>query len=90
MLNIHPPQEVGNRNITFIVNNLNQGTPFNNDCPKVNGTKTPTGCVATAMAQVMNYWKYPEVGTGAGIIKLPDTGKQDVLQFRQKNSTGET
>lgn len=62
----------------------NQGTPFNNDCPKVNGTKTPTGCVATAMAQVMNYWKYPEVGTGAGIIKLPDTGKQDVLQFRQK------
>ena len=26
-----------------------------------------TGCVATAMAQIMNYWKYPEKGTGSDI-----------------------
>ena len=24
-----------------------------------------TGCVATAMAQVMKYWNYPESGTGS-------------------------
>lgn len=37
-----------------------QSTPYNNLCPK----GTYSGCVATAMAQVMNYHKYPEVGTG--------------------------
>src|SRR3990172_90994 len=26
---------------------------------------TPTGCVATAMAQVMKYWAWPSVGTGS-------------------------
>ena len=26
---------------------------------------TPTGCTATAMAQVMNYWKHPLQGTGS-------------------------
>lgn len=41
-----------------------QDAPYNNDCPSVNNRKCPTGCVATAMAQVMNYFKYPEVGTG--------------------------
>lgn len=38
----------------------NQGEPFNNDCPLLNGERTVTGCVATAMAQVMNYHKWPE------------------------------
>lgn len=42
----------------------NQDAPFNNLCPSVNGEKSYTGCVATAMSQVMNYWKYPESGSG--------------------------
>lgn len=43
----------------------NQDTPYNNLCPP-DGTKlSMTGCVATAMAQVMNYWKYPASGTGS-------------------------
>lgn len=37
-----------------------QGEPFNNQCPMVDGQKTVTGCVATAMAQVMYYWKWPK------------------------------
>lgn len=38
----------------------NQSEPYNNMCPKYNGTNlSATGCVATAMAQVMMYWKYP-------------------------------
>lgn len=33
---------------------------YNYYCP----TGTPTGCVATAMAQVMKFWNYPNQGTG--------------------------
>ena len=36
-----------------------QTEPFWNQCPTYNGSKCYTGCVATAMAQVMYYWKYP-------------------------------
>lgn len=36
-----------------------QGSPFNGQCPKVGYYRTYTGCVATAMAQVMRYHRYP-------------------------------
>ena len=38
----------------------NQDAPYWNDCPTLNGNRCYTGCVATAMAQVMNYHKWPE------------------------------
>lgn len=38
-----------------------QDYPYNLKCPVIFGERSITGCVATAMAQVMNYWKYPEV-----------------------------
>lgn len=44
--------------------NYDQGTPYNNKCPYLNGGRAVTGCVATAMAQVMRYYKYPAHGTG--------------------------
>jgi hypothetical protein len=40
-------------------------SPFYNDlCPLDSNSnrRAVTGCVATAMAQVINYWKYPEKG----------------------------
>ena len=37
-----------------------QGWPYNNLCPD----GTVTGCVATAMAQMMKYWNYPPTGIG--------------------------
>ena len=43
--------------------NYNQNDPYNRKCPTVNGQRCVTGCVATAMAQVMRYYKYPEKGT---------------------------
>jgi hypothetical protein len=43
-----------------------QGDPFNYLCPEVSGSKTPSGCVATAMSQIMYYYKYPTQGTGSG------------------------
>ena len=45
-----------------------QGKPFNDNCTFTNGNDhylCKTGCVATAMAQVMNYYKYPKRGTGS-------------------------
>ena len=39
----------------------NQMIPYNNMCPMYNSTnRSVTGCVATAMAQVMMYYKYPK------------------------------
>ena len=42
----------------------NQGKPFNNLCPMKNGERCVTGCVATALAQIMYYWKFPARGNG--------------------------
>ncbi len=51
----------------------NQCKPYNNLCPTVNyssgmqayGNRAPSGCVATATAQLMNYYRWPERGTGS-------------------------
>lgn len=43
----------------------NQDAPYNDDCPEVKGSKAPTGCVATSIAQAMKYFNYPEVGIGS-------------------------
>lgn len=47
----------------------NQSAPYNNMCPTFsnNGTtqRAATGCVATAMAQVMYYHRWPVTGTGS-------------------------
>lgn len=52
----------------------NQGTPFNNLCPSVGTTKCPSGCVATAMSQVMKYYNYPPVGNGRVTATIPTGG----------------
>jgi len=53
----------------LIQSRWDQSDPYNYDCPKdiksTSGKNCVTGCVATAMAQVMNFWKYPESGTGS-------------------------
>lgn len=43
-----------------------QGSPYNDMCPvsTSNGQHAVTGCVATAMAQLMKYHNYPDVGQG--------------------------
>lgn len=44
----------------------NQDAPYNDLCPvDDSGKRSMTGCVATAMAQVMNYHKWPKTGTGS-------------------------
>ncbi len=41
-----------------------QDSPYNLYCPDVNGEACPSGCVATALAQVMAYHGWPLTGTG--------------------------
>lgn len=48
----------------MVTTRWNQESPYNYDCPVVNGRKSVTGCVATAAAQVMKYHNYPPVGQG--------------------------
>lgn len=43
----------------------NQWSPYNLLCPEIDGILPPTGCVATAMAQIMRYHKWPEHGNGS-------------------------
>ena len=44
---------------------FDQITPYNNKCPIINNSRAITGCVATAMAEIMTFWKYPDVGKGS-------------------------
>lgn len=57
-----------------------QDSPYNYMTPAVGSTPhAPTGCVATSFAQVMNYFKYPEKGTGT--IKYSLNGVQMTLRL---------
>jgi hypothetical protein len=42
----------------------NQEPLYNDLCPGDADGQTMTGCVATAMAQVMKYWNWPDTGVG--------------------------
>lgn len=50
-----------------------QSTPYNLLCPDYNGNLCVTGCVATAMAQVMKYYRYPERMSGDNISYTTST-----------------
>lgn len=54
----------------------NQGAPYNKFCPITEGEgRSYAGCVATAMSQVMNYWKYPAQGRGHHSYIHPEYGE---------------
>ena len=49
-----------------------QDAPYWNLCPGTGTDKAYTGCVATAMAQVMKYWEWPKQGVGSHSYKPLD------------------
>jgi hypothetical protein len=61
-----------------------QGTPYNNNCPSgriySNYSYTTahyyTGCEATAVAQIMRYYKWPVKGTGSHSYSFTDYNKK--------------
>ena len=50
-----------------------QDAPYNELCAEKVGEVVPTGCVATAMAQVMYYWRYPLKGKSTNTYRLSPT-----------------
>lgn len=54
------PQDVPN----FVTTRWSQEKPYNNKCPQINLKRPVAGCVATAMAQICNYYEYPAQGQG--------------------------
>lgn len=51
----------------LILTRWNQSPYYNDQCPMDNSKneRTVTGCVATAMAQVLKYWEFPIKGNGS-------------------------
>ena len=67
-----------------------QSSPFNNQCI-INGKTCLTGCVATAMAQVMNFWKWPEStkGISSYTINSQTIGGLPATSFNWTNLSGD-
>lgn len=63
------------RTVPLIQTHWDQHDPYNRLCPSLGGQRCITGCVATAMAQVMYYWQWPERGNGTVSCKDPATGQ---------------
>lgn len=90
-------QSTRNRNFVdipdMITTKWNQGEPYNNAIPAiVDGDTTyhsPTGCVPTALAQIMNYWKYPTQGIGSKSYTLnyPDINQSMTYTADFANTT---
>ena len=64
----------------------NQGDPYNLLCPTLTNAsgeteRTVTGCVATATAQVMRYYKWPAKGTGSNSYTWEKGGKTLSVDF---------
>ncbi len=77
----------------LITTTWDQGDPYNAQCPEINGQKPLTGCVATAMAQVINYFQWPiksarsvaAYTTEATNIQVPDLPARKFLWSNMNN-----
>ena len=70
----------------MITTEWDQGAPYNNYAPSTVSERCITGCVATAIAQVLNYHKSPVVGRGVRTITYPyrsKTGQKVTAEFEK-------
>ena len=58
-----------------------QDEPYNNLCPTVGGERSVTGCVATAISQIMYVHKYPTKGMGSKTYTTASHGLQLNVNF---------
>lgn len=67
----------------------NQDLPFNYYCPVAGDKHCYTGCVATALAQIMKYHNYPPQGSGSHSYgwKNPVSEKDTTLSFDFASTT---
>ena len=60
-----------------------QGHPYNMLCPEIRGNKAPTGCVATALSQIMRFHRWPLSGTGDVSYKISTIYEPITFDFRK-------
>lgn len=62
----HSPIQAARPIAPLLATEWNQAPYYNTLCPYDNSfsERTVTGCVATAMAQIMKFWEYPAQGSG--------------------------
>ncbi len=72
----------------FVKTQWGQGAPYNLLTPELNGKHTPTGCVATAMAQVMKYYNYPAQGKGKGYYTTTENSTRVTEQIKGEYQWG--
>jgi Peptidase C10 family/Dockerin type I domain len=48
----------------LLTSSWHQRAPYSNLCPMGDGGRCVVGCVATATAQIMNFWQWPASGVG--------------------------
>ncbi len=65
-LNLRRIKDVGDLG-PLLTTAWHQGAPYNNVCPWGDGGRTVVGCVATATAQILAYYKWPLEGTGTRV-----------------------
>lgn len=74
---------VGEAIAPLCMSSWGQGEPFNLECPEYNGEKCLSGCVATAMAQVMKYHNWPPQGKGELTYRAEKIGTDIYTDFSQ-------
>ncbi len=76
-LNVTPAVRASNGNGVepLIKTYWGQEMPYYNQCPVYNGEYCVVGCVATAMAQVMKYWRYPTTSPEVSSYYCYDIGQ---------------
>lgn len=67
----------------LITTQWDQGAPYNNDCPMIGNEHALTGCVATAMAQIMNYHEWPASAEGTGSYTIGADGTPQSVNMSQ-------
>jgi hypothetical protein len=79
----HPsPFLKSSQGVSPLVQTLWSESPYYNEmCPydEYRNSYTVTGCVATAMAQVMKYWNFPTMGSGFHSYNDLDYGTQSAI-----------
>lgn len=65
----------------IVTTRWNQSWPYNKYTPVVNGYHTPTGCVATAYAQILKFWNWPNRGKGSYSYYWSTGGKTLTANF---------
>ena len=88
------PAEPRMSNLPLLMPTWGQDSPFNAQCPMDGASRSITGCVATAMAQIMKYYEYPAQGPAKTIpgyvtetkkINVPAISASPATTYNWKN-----